>query len=698
MPYYLSRFSSFFNNESGSSSIPQRKCSCSIPQRKCSCSIPQRKCSCSIPQRKCSCSIPQRKCSCSIPQRKCSCSIPQRKCSCSIPQRKCSCSIPQRKCSCSIPQRKCSCSIPQRKCSCSIPQRKCSCSIPQRKCLFMMWVLFLMLWTSLGIKICSADNTSLRYRSKLGQNTHLEMEKDPVAAPRRRVLRSSQQEVCGSKRIINSVYELETLRNCSVIEGNLLIILIEDAKENEEWKRWSFPKLTQITGFLLVYRVSGLRSLGQLFPNLAVIRGMTLHQNYALVIYDAMDLESVDLYSLTDILRGGVRIQNNFNLCYVQTVNWSIIVKDDSENIIKNNNERLCSPCQPNCPRQGKQAYCWSATHCQQVCEAKCTKGCTPNGECCHNECAGGCKLPKDSSSCYACHHFNSRGMCIETCFSDDYEYLNYQCVTKKVCSEMGLLLYESKDRNKKECVSVCPYGYSNESIQEREKNVMTCRKCIEPCAKTCPSQLVNTIAKAQKLTGCTKIDGPLIISITGGKAVAKELTASLGMIEEVTHFLWVFESHALISLNFLRSLKVIGGKKLYNGRYALYVHNNDNLEDIWSSENLVNLTITERKASVLFHSNPKLCYKKIKELILRTNRTIPEDSNMHLTNGNKIACTIMEQTVNLEALPDKGVVKVSWTTAPINEDDRMLTGYYVYYKQSEKDINYMTGRDACDE
>nr|XP_053627664.1 insulin-like growth factor 1 receptor [Cherax quadricarinatus] len=408
--------------------------------------------------------------------------------------------------------------------------------------------------------------------------------------------------------------------------------------------------------------------------------------------------KSVDLYSLTDILRGGVRIQNNFNLCYVQTVNWSIIVKDDSENIIKNNNERLCSPCQPNCPRQGKQAYCWSATHCQQVCEAKCTKGCTPNGECCHNECAGGCKLPKDSSSCYACHHFNSRGMCIETCFSDDYEYLNYQCVTKKVCSEMGLLLYESKDRNKKECVSVCPYGYSNESIQEREKNVMTCRKCIEPCAKTCPSQLVNTIAKAQKLTGCTKIDGPLIISITGGKAVAKELTASLGMIEEVTHFLWVFESHALISLNFLRSLKVIGGKKLYNGRYALYVHNNDNLEDIWSSENLVNLTITERKASVLFHSNPKLCYKKIKELILRTNRTIPEDSNMHLTNGNKIACTIMEQTVNLEALPDKGVVKVSWTTAPINEDDRMLTGYYVYYKQSEKDINYMTGRDACDD
>lgn len=49
--------------------------------------------------------------------------------------------------------------------------------------------------------------------------------------------------------------------------------------------------MVQITGYLLVYRVSGLRSLGQLFPNLSIIRGMTLHQNYALVIYDAIDLE-----------------------------------------------------------------------------------------------------------------------------------------------------------------------------------------------------------------------------------------------------------------------------------------------------------------------------------------------------------------------------------------------------------------------
>lgn len=33
-----------------------------------------------------------------------------------------------------------------------------------------------------------------------------------------------------------------------------------------------------------------------------------------------------------------------------------------------------------------------------------------------------------------------------------------------------------------------------------------------EPCHKPCRSHFVNTIAKAQKLKGCTKINGSLII------------------------------------------------------------------------------------------------------------------------------------------------------------------------------------------
>jgi insulin receptor len=49
----------------------------------------------------------------------------------------------------------------------------------------------------------------------------------------------------------------------------------------------------EITGFLLVYRVFGLKSIGSLFPNLIVIRGHNLLTNYALIIYGNKDLQEV---------------------------------------------------------------------------------------------------------------------------------------------------------------------------------------------------------------------------------------------------------------------------------------------------------------------------------------------------------------------------------------------------------------------
>ncbi|XP_042219284.1 insulin-like growth factor 1 receptor isoform X2 [Homarus americanus] len=563
-----------------------------------------------------------------------------------------------------------------------------SCYVPHTLCLpLWWWVLFLMLWTSFGARMCFADKDKSSYRNlvSLNQLPHLESRRQP----REPSVHSMSGRVCTSLRVMNSVDNLRKLTNCSVIEGSLQIVLIEEAPQNkeEEWKKWSFPELVQITDFLLVFSVSGLRSLGQLFPNLAVIRGMVLHQNYGLVVYDARDLESVDLHSLTAILQGGVRIQNNFNLCYVHTINWSIIIKDESEIIIKNNNEGLCKPCPTHCPQQGKLEHCWSSTHCQQVCDSKCSSGCTARGECCDKQCVGGCGMPNNPSSCYACRHVNSGGTCFKACHKDYYEYRRYQCVTKKACNEMKLTLFESEDKSKKKCVKECPAGYSRTADQELEKNISICQKCNDPCPKNCKGQLVNTIAKAQLLSGCTKIEGPLVISFTGGKAIAKKLNDSLGLIEEVTDYIRVFDSHALFTLDFLASLKVIGGTKLYNGKYALYVHDNDNLTEIWSWRNHPDLNIK------------KLCYKKIKELFERTHLNMTDDYNMQLTNGNKVACTIMNQTIKLQALSDKGMLNVSWDAISTNEDDRMLTGYYIYYKPSSKrDLDYMTGRDACDD
>lgn len=67
-----------------------------------------------------------------------------------------------------------------------------------------------------------------------------------------------------------------------------MISLID--KYNETDYDVSFPKLTEITDFLLLYRVNGLKSLIKLFPNLRVIRGNTLIKDFALIIYQMMHL------------------------------------------------------------------------------------------------------------------------------------------------------------------------------------------------------------------------------------------------------------------------------------------------------------------------------------------------------------------------------------------------------------------------
>ncbi|XP_042877824.1 insulin-like growth factor 1 receptor isoform X1 [Penaeus japonicus] len=512
-----------------------------------------------------------------------------------------------------------------------------------------------------------------------------------------------KSEVCRSKRIVNRVSNLRSLSGCRVIEGSLQIVLIEGATE-EDWKNWSFPELVEITEFLLVYRVRGLRSLGQLFPNLSVIRGSVRHQGYALIVYGVNDLEVIGLYSLTRILQGSVRIQNNFHLCYVHTVDWSLITGPGAESVFKNNNEYLYPLCDESCPERNNLRRCWDSTHCQRVCPAECQGECTESNECCHKFCAGGCSRPNKAEDCHACKDYSQGHTCVRTCGKGYYKYGGYRCVTMGVCVKKlhGILLHKSGD-GMDECVDQgeCPAKYFKTEEDYLGVKHPTCKKCEAPgenCAKNCSELLVNTIAKAQQLVGCTKIEGRLIISITGGKAIAKELNASLGKIEIVTDYIRVFSSNALRSLNFLKSLRVIGGNTLYNDKYALYVHGNDNLEEIWTWDDHKNFTITEKKASVLFHSNPKLCYKKIKELLERTNRVeMTADCNMNLTNGNKAAC--MDKTLELYLTPLalKGTVNVSWNTVFINDDDRMLTGYYIFYKVAlEENVTYLDGRDAC--
>lgn len=133
-------------------------------------------------------------------------------------------------------------------------------------------------------------------------------------------------KVCGSIDIRNTVQNFDKLRNCTVVEGHVQIVLIDNGTP-KDYENLSFPALREITDYLLLFRAMGLPSLGKLFPNLSVIRGRNLFHDFALVVYEMLQLQQLGLKSLTDIVRGAVRIEKNPNLCFVETIDWDRIAK-----------------------------------------------------------------------------------------------------------------------------------------------------------------------------------------------------------------------------------------------------------------------------------------------------------------------------------------------------------------------------------
>lgn len=102
------------------------------------------------------------------------------------------------------------------------------------------------------------------------------------------------------------------------------MVLMDDLTD-EDFRNYSFPELVEITGYLMLYRISGIKSLGKVFPNLAVIRGRELFKAYSLIIYESEHLEDIGLHNLQTIERGHVRIEKNDQLCFADRIDWTLI-------------------------------------------------------------------------------------------------------------------------------------------------------------------------------------------------------------------------------------------------------------------------------------------------------------------------------------------------------------------------------------
>ncbi|XP_024129446.1 insulin receptor a [Oryzias melastigma] len=523
----------------------------------------------------------------------------------------------------------------------------------------------------------------------------------------------ARADVCPSKDIRNNVTNLQTLENCTVIEGHLKILLMFKTKP-EHFRGLTFPKLRVVTDYLLLFRVYGLESLSDLFPNLTVIRGNNLFFNYALVVFEMLQLREVGLHSLMNITRGAVRIEKNPELCYLSTLDWSKILDSVEDNyIVANKNDRECGDVCPGAPRGETlcptttlnghfSERCWTQKFCQKMCPVHCKhRACTDAGQCCHEQCLGGCLKPNSTSDCVACRGLQHEGRCVEQCPKKFFVYKGWRCVSFDFCQELHSRCRREKERSKSPecheyvihngaCIPECPSGYTTVN-----SSALNCSPCAGLCPKVCVGlKMVDSVTAAQALRGCTILNGSLVINLRGGNNIAAELEASLGQLEEITGYLTVRRSYALVSLSFLRKLRVIRGEEQEVGNYSFYALDNQNLRQLWDWSKH-KLTILQGR--MFFHYNSKLCMAEIRRMEEVTglkDRRVKNEIALK-TNGDRASCENHVLTfTQIRTMSDKIMIKWKpfWPS-----DFRDLLGFMVLYKEAPfQNVTEFGGQDAC--
>ncbi|XP_068595366.1 insulin-like growth factor 1a receptor [Brachionichthys hirsutus] len=514
---------------------------------------------------------------------------------------------------------------------------------------------------------------------------------------------SARGEICGPDiDIRNEISEFRRLENCTVVEGYLHILLITDKTNNinqEVFRSLSFPKLTVITGYLLVFRVSGLDSLSVLFPNLSVIRGRILFYNYALVIYEMTGLKDIGLYNLRNITRGAVRFEKNPELCYLDSVDWSLITDAEFNNVFNGNKkekecDNVCPGIMEDNPLCQRTSFddnydyrCWTSNQCQKVCPEHCKLACTEKGACCHSQCLGSCTEPHDDMACAVCLHYYHEGRCVPHCPPDTYKFEGWRCITMDLCAHVHLPGDNHFVIHEGECMADCPSGFTH-----NETNRMLCSACNGPCEKLCTVLPIDSVDSAQSLKDCTIIEGNLEINIRRGNNIASELESFMGLIKRVTGFVKIRHSQALGSLSFLKNLRYINGQELIENMYAFSAVDNQHLQSLWDW-NQHNLTILNGR--LFFSLNPKLCMSEIHTMWEKTGITVKPEEGDFRNNGNRAICE--SQILKFKSnFTSSYTIKLTWESyRPPGYRD--LISFIVYYKESPfQNITELDGQDGC--
>uniref|UniRef100_A0A8C1HPP7 Receptor protein-tyrosine kinase n=1 Tax=Cyprinus carpio carpio TaxID=630221 RepID=A0A8C1HPP7_CYPCA len=285
-------------------------------------------------------------------------------------------------------------------------------------------------------------------------------------------------------------------RNCTVVLENLEITNVQ------EYHDLSFLRsIEEVGGYVLI----GINYVDVIpLENLRLIRGHSLfdgkyglavvanfHRNESLESNSITSgLRELHMRSLTEILKGGVKIVHNPLLCNVETIQWLDIVQDDSDVNVSRGTDPQCRRCDSGC----YNGSCWAPgpENCQTLTRLNCAEQCSRRCkgpkpiDCCSEHCAAGCTGPQPTD-CLACRDFQDDGMCKDAC----PRLMLYDPNTHQLVPNPN-----GKYNFGATCVKKCPYNFvatdhdacvrtcSSNMHEVEENGIRKCKQCDGLCPK----------------------------------------------------------------------------------------------------------------------------------------------------------------------------------------------------------------------
>ncbi|XP_063411698.1 epidermal growth factor receptor-like [Mytilus trossulus] len=385
--------------------------------------------------------------------------------------------------------------------------------------------------------------------------------------------------------------------NCTYVDGNLEITYLDKNGETSDWDLTFLESIEEVSGYVLIYSVF-IQELH--LKNLRLIRGNQLfsfkgEKLYSLVIASnskpgstTKGLMHLGFKSLQEIMSGIVYFYNNDLLCFEQTISWVDInpsVTPHAKYSFNNTfHKRSCGECHPACYNKKTDAkQCWGegpdmcqnlnhAAVCSYECENRCF-GSDPN-QCCHPECAAGCRGLKHTD-CYACKHFSNDGECVRSC--PLHQVYNPGKFKMEVNPE-GKFAYGAL------CLKDCP----NKMLKDTQLNICvktcrtnfkdvngTCVQCDGSCSRACKGQSGGeyiTASNINQFKNCTIVNGNLKIVENSFAGDAQYKTPGVTIddlqvlqnIKEVTGYIMIQSNDTNFrNLSFLSNLEVIHGREV---------------------------------------------------------------------------------------------------------------------------------------